>query len=116
MVPLSEHPCVVTILASPGDDTVWIRLVGAVEMEAEAALDVAIDRVQNLVPHTVLIDLAGVTFAGSGLVSFLIGLHAAAPHASIRLRHTRPMIRFVLAVTAIDKLVILDDHRSPRST
>ena len=79
MVPLSEYPCVVTILAPPGDDTVWIRLVGAVEMDAEATLDMAIDRVQNLGPRTVLIDLAGVTFAGSALVRFLIRVHTAAP-------------------------------------
>jgi anti-anti-sigma regulatory factor len=116
MVPVSECPCLVTILAPAGDDTVWIRLVGAVEMDAEAALDVAIDRVRDLAPHTVLIDLAGVTFAGSVLVGFLIRVHAAAPHASIRLRHAKPMIQFVLTVTAVDKMVILDDHRSPRST
>ena len=115
MVPVSKCPCVVTILATPGDDTVWIRLVGALEMDAEATLDVAIDRVQNLAPRTVLIDLAGVTFAGSVLVRFLILVHGAAPHASIRLRHARPMIRHVLAVTAVDQMVILDDHRSPRS-
>ena len=116
MVPVSECPCVVTILAPPGDDTMWIRLVGAVEMDAEAALDVAIDRVQNRVPRTVLIDLAGVTFAGSVLVHFLIRVHAAAPHASICLRHARPMIQFVLTVTDVDKMVAIDNHRSPRST
>jgi anti-anti-sigma regulatory factor len=116
MVPVSECPCVVTILAPAGDDTVWIRLVGAVEMDAEAALDAAVDRVRDLAPHTVLIDLAGVTFAGSLLVHFLGHVHAAVPQASIRLRHTRPMIQFVLGVTAVDKMVILDDHRSPRST
>ena len=116
MVPVSECPCVVTILDLPSDETAWIRLVGAVEMDAEAALDEAIDRVRDLAPHTVLIDLAGVTFAGSLLVHFLGHVRAAVPQASIRLRHTRPMIQFVLGVTAVDKMVILDDHRSPRST
>jgi anti-anti-sigma regulatory factor len=116
MVPVTEYPCVVTLLAPPGDDTVWIRLVGAVEMDAEAALDAAVHRVQNFAPHTVLIDLAGVTFAGSVLLRFLVHVHAAAPHASIRLRHVRPMIQFVLTVTTVDKVVILDDQRSPRST
>lgn len=110
---VSEDPCVVTIAAAPDGNTLWIRLVGAIEMGAEAALDTAIARVQTLTPGTVVIDLAGVTFAGSLLLHFLIRLHAAAPRASIGLRHAKPTIRSILTVTGVHELVILDDHRSP---
>jgi anti-anti-sigma regulatory factor len=115
MLPVSESPCVVTILAPPGDDTVWIRLVGAVEMGAEPGLDGAIDRVRKLAPRRVRIDLAGVTFAGSVFVHFLARLHAAAPGASVCVRHAAPVVRFVMTATGVDKLVTLNCHRSSRA-
>src|SRR4051794_2109961 len=49
LVPVSECAYVVTILAPACDDTVWIRLFGAVA------------RVRSVVPRTALIDVAGVT-------------------------------------------------------
>lgn len=95
-----------TILAPRGDDTIWIRLVGALEMGAEPALAGAVDRVRERAPGSVSVDLAGVTFAGALLAHLLIQLHAAAPRASIYLRHASPVAVFVLAATGVDKLVI----------
>lgn len=106
MSPTSESPCIVTILAPREDDTIWIRLVGALQMGAEPALTEAVDRVRDRAPRRVSIDLAGVTFAGALLAHLLTQLHAAAPRASIYLHHASPAAVFVLTATGVDKLVI----------
>ncbi|MGN9812591.1 STAS domain-containing protein [Micromonospora sp. BQ11] len=112
MLAVSERPCAVTITAVRDDKTLSIRLVGAVEMGAEAALNDAINRVRELAPGSVAIDLAGITFAGSLLANFLIGLHAAAPSASTHLHHATPMIRVILTATRVDELVVFDNAES----
>lgn len=114
MLAVSECPCVVTTVAAH-DDMMWIRLVGAVELGAEAALNKAIDRVQELAPQRVVIDLAGVIFAGSLLAKFLIRLHNAAGPAAIHLHHADSTIRFVLTATHVDDLVTFDDRSRPRA-
>src|SRR5687768_10353855 len=112
MIFMSESPCVVTILAPSNESLVYIRLVGAVENGSESALGEAVDRVRELKPRTVLINCAGVTFAGVVLIHFLARVRAAAPDALIWLSHARPMVRFLISVSDLDNIVTLDDHGS----
>jgi hypothetical protein len=113
---VSNNPCVVTIFVPSDGDTVWIRLLGEVEMGAETVLDRAADRVRHVAPDIVAIDLCGVTFAGSELVHFLLRVHAGAPRAPIRLHQAKPMIRTVVTAAGVDAFVTLDEHRSPLAT
>lgn len=116
MVPVPEIPFIVTILAPPGGKIVWIRLIGALDMGTEPELDRAIDRVRDVAPGTVLIDLAGVTFAGSLLVHFLIHVHAASRRARIRLIQATPTVRLLVTATGIGEFITVDGRRSPRPT
>ena len=115
MRPTSEGPCKVSVVAPPAADTVWIRLVGTVEMGAEPALETAVDRVRNRAPRAVTVDLAGVTFASSALVNLLIRLHLAAPRASIHLVFATPAVQRVLAATGFDQLTVPGNSRWPEA-
>jgi len=108
----SERPCVVTTRVSLETRTVWVRLVGAVEMGAEPALDVAVERVRAVAPAVVLVDLAGVTFAGSLLAHFLLRVHAAAGGARISLYGATRSTLLVVTATGGDAFVT----RKPGST
>ena len=107
VAPSSEADCSVTVAVSSGADEMCVRLIGDVEIGAEAALQVAIDRVRQVAPRTVIVDLAEVGFAGSVFAHFVDNVHHAAPRASIAVCRPSPMAKFVLAVTGVDR------HLSP---
>ena len=86
---------------------VW--LTGDIDLAAEAALAEAAEELRVLAPRSVMIDLAGVTFAGTSLVSFLVRVRTVIPGgASMTTRGPIPLVRRVLIVTAVDQLVGLD--------
>jgi len=83
----------------------WIRLIGAVEMGSAPALSRAVDRVREVRPRRVLIDLAGVTFAGSVLVNFLVRVHTAGCRCRICLLRAGPMSRVAVTATGLADFV-----------
>ncbi len=105
---MAADACVVSVRVLPDGDTMWIRIIGAVDVGSALALSRAVDRVRDARPRTIIIDLAGVTFAGSVLVHFLIGIHAAGRRSRIRLLRARPVIRVVVAATGVDQFVTFD--------
>lgn len=100
-------PCVVTVVVPFSGVSAWVRLVGDVEMGAEAALQVAVDRIEAVGPRTVVIDLAGVTFAGSELANFLAQITDAAPGASVSVCRAIPAVELVLVATGFNDLLCL---------
>jgi anti-anti-sigma regulatory factor len=104
--------CVVTIVARD-DRTVWMRLLGALDIDAEPVLTAAVTRLGELAPRRVVLDFAGVTFAGSALCHLLVRLHLIAPGASVLMQHTSPQARYVMAVTGTDDLVVHGDEPLP---
>ena len=97
--------CVVTMLAC-ADRTVWMRVIGALDMDAEPALTAAVTRLSELTPDAVILEFAGVTFAGATLSHFLIRLHTAVPDAPVRMRHASPCTRLVMMATGTAHLVV----------
>jgi anti-anti-sigma factor len=110
-----DSRCVVTIVARD-DRTVWMRLVGALDIDADPALAAAVTRLSELAPRTVVLDLAGVTFAGATLCHFLVRTRTTVPGASILIRNASPQVQFVMTVTGTDGVVVHDVERLPRST
>lgn len=108
MAAVSADSCVVSIRVVPDGDAMWIRLIGAVDPGSGPTLRRAVDRVEDVQPRTVLIDLAGVTFAGSGLVHFLLGVRAAGRRCRICLLRAGPMVRVVVAATGADQFVTFE--------
>ncbi|WP_030434749.1 STAS domain-containing protein [Actinoplanes subtropicus] len=92
----------VSVRVLPDEDAIRIRLIGAVDLGSALTLHQAVDRIQEVLPRTVLIDLAGVTFAGSVLAHFLLGIHAAGRHRICLLR-AGPTIRMIVTATGIDQ-------------
>lgn len=107
MVVVRADSCVVTTRVLPEGDTLWIRLIGAIDVGSALALSRAIDRVRDARPGTVLIDLGGVTFAGAVLVHFLIAVRAVVGEARICLLRASPLVQVVVAATGADKFVTL---------
>ncbi|WP_199517210.1 STAS domain-containing protein [Nucisporomicrobium flavum] len=113
MVP-ENSKCVVTIVARD-DRTVWMRPVGALDIDADPVLAAAVTRLSELAPRAVVLDLAGVTFAGATLCHFLVRTRTTVPGAAILIRNASPQVQFVMTATGIDGLVVDGAKRLPRS-
>lgn len=107
-----HHSCVVTIVAR-ADLTVWMRVIGALDLSAEPALTAAVTRVSELSPPAVILEFAGVTFAGATLSHFLIRLHRSVPAASVLMHHASPGTRLVMLATGTDHLVVHGEEPIP---
>lgn len=103
---ISADSCAVSVRVLPDEDAIWIRLIGAVDLGSALTLSRAVDRIQEVLPRTVLIDLASVTFAGFVLAHFLLGIHAAGRRRICLLR-AGPTIRMIVTATGIDQFVTL---------
>jgi len=106
--------CVVTIVARD-DRTVWMRLVGAVDRDAEPVLAAATNRLRELAPDTLILECSGISFAGAPFCHFLARTHLIAPGTSVLMRHASPQIRAVMIVTGTDDFVFHGQEPLPRS-
>lgn len=104
MVP-ENSTCVVTVVARE-NRTVWIRLIGALDIDAEPVLAATVTHLGRLGPRAVILDFAGVSFAGAVLCHFLVRVRRTVPAAPIRMQHASPLVRYVLTVTGTDGLVV----------
>ncbi|MGX6603238.1 STAS domain-containing protein [Micromonosporaceae bacterium Da 78-11] len=65
----------------------------------------AVQQIGEASPHTIAVDLAGVTFGGSTLVNFLARAHQSAPSGCrLLLSRPTPMIRTVLRITRMAEI------------
>lgn len=72
-------------------------LSGDVDMEARPLLAKAIAWVAAAAPHTVVVDLAAVTFGCATLVNFLAGVRLAVPPGAVVMAcRATPSVNFVL--------------------
>ena len=109
MIPPRSSSCVVTIVVR-ADDSVWARVIGALDLDAEDALAGTVTRLGELAPPSVVLDFTGVTFAGASLSHFLIRLRRTVPDAPILMQHASPGTRLVMMVTGTDRLVVQDEE------
>jgi anti-anti-sigma factor len=107
MVSRPGMPLTVSVVAPSDSPSVWVRLVGDVDMVGESALAEAIDRLDRPALRLVVIDLAAVTFACSTLANFLAALHQAHPGAALVLHRASPMVRRIVRVTGVDRFVVM---------
>jgi anti-anti-sigma factor len=115
--PQSDDGFAVNVLAAPAAPSALVCLVGEIDLAASAALSDAADRLSAIAPATVVVDLAGVTFAGAALLNFLAALHSILP-AGATLMVCRPAVdvRRVLQITGMNHIaVICDDLLAPDS-
>ncbi|MCM4081011.1 STAS domain-containing protein [Paractinoplanes hotanensis] len=106
--------CVVTVVAR-GNRAVWVRLIGALDIDARPALAATTTQLSRLAPGAVILDFAGVTFAGAALCHFLEQIHRNLPGAPILMQHASPQTRLVMIATGTDSLVVHDEEQLPWS-
>jgi anti-anti-sigma factor len=105
MPPESDDSFSITVTVAPGRERADLVLSGDVDLPARPLLADVVDQLAAAAPHTVVVDLAEVTYGGSVLVNFLAGVHHAVPVGSLLVvcRPT-PLAYWVLRITNMDEI------------
>jgi anti-anti-sigma factor len=104
----------INLRSQPDEALACLGIAGEIDMAAEAALADAVDWLSAVMPRTVLVDVAAVTFACSTLVNLLVRLHNVLPDgASLVVCRPTPRTRLLLELTALSKIVALRDDLPP---
>ncbi|MFI5937572.1 STAS domain-containing protein [Actinoplanes sp. NPDC051494] len=108
MKPESPSGFDIVVLADPGAPSALVCLSGEIDLAASVMLSSVAAHLSAIAPTTVVIDLAGVTFACSALPNFLARLRASLPAGSTMhlCRPTHP-IHVVLRVTDMGQIATL---------
>jgi anti-anti-sigma regulatory factor len=110
---LSIDERTITVWLSPDASVAQVRIVGAIDLAAEAALTEAAEQLRVAASRTVLVDVAGVTFACSTLINFLARVHNGMPQeAHLVIRKATPLTRRLLALARFESIIVMDDGPS----
>lgn len=92
------------------DGHVLLHVEGDVDLDSSAALRQALLEALEQ-SATVVVDVAEVGFIDSSGLSALVWGHGRAQESGggLRLRHPSPMLRRLLQITALDKVLAVDD-------
>jgi anti-anti-sigma factor len=105
----------VAVVSRPGSAFACVQVAGDIDINAEPGLAAAADQLRADAPRTVLIDLAGVTFACSTLANFLVRVHNAIPDgASLVVCRPTPRTRHVLELIDLRLIATMCDHLPPQ--
>ena len=105
----------VAVVSRPGSACACVRVAGDIDINAEPGLAAAADQLRAAAPGTVLIDLAGVTFACSTLANFLVCVHNAIPdEASLVLCRSTPRTRHMLDLMDLRLIATFCDDLPPQ--
>jgi anti-anti-sigma factor len=102
------HTFLITVAVLPERRRTDLVLSGDVDLDACPLLAAAVDQLADAAPHTTVVDLAAVTFAGSVLAGFLARVRAAIPAGSLLLvTGPTPMTDKVLRLTGMDQIATI---------
>ena len=92
------------------DGTVVIRLQGELDMCAAPTLGRDLTEALDGMPHTISLDLSGLTFLDSTGIRVLVGAHrrAAAQGCGFILRSPQRSVLRVLKLTGLDQVLVID--------
>ncbi len=102
-----------------GERGTWIRLVGELDLDSAAVLDVIVAQCLDSGVSTLSIDLAGVTFCDvSGVEALLAAARASKERSgSLRLEHPTPgMLRLLVLTGTLSTLLPDGDPHMPSPT
>lgn len=102
-------PFMITTAECLDEGLVWVRLAGDVDMISVPALACATDRLVVIAPHTIVVDLTAVTFAGSTLVNFLVHLrnHVVADPGVLAVYRPTVMTRQILELAGVNAILTI---------
>jgi anti-anti-sigma factor len=104
------HTFLITVTVMPERRRTDLALFGDVDVEARSLLAGAVDQLADAAPHTAVVDLAAVTFAGSVLASFLARVRTAIPARSLLVvTRPTPITHRVLQLTGIEQIATIRD-------
>jgi anti-anti-sigma factor len=99
------HTFLMTVTVLPERRRIDLVLSGDVDLEARPLLAAAVDQLAAAAPHTTVVDLAAVTFAGAVLASFLARVRTAIPCGSqLVVTRPTPMTHKVLQLTGMEQI------------
>lgn len=93
-----QRDAAIIIDLDPVKSSAFLSISGDVDLSDSVTLDAAHDQVLQAAPRVVCLDLAGVTFAGSTLVNFLLRLRNALPEET-RFAVCRPTLMALRVLT-----------------
>ena len=123
MVPDSDHTfqvgqsaLMITAFTSPRRSSVRLCLTGEIDLADSALLSTTVEWLCHVQPTVVLVDLSGVTYAGSALPNFVAEAHQQLPDGTnLILWRAGPAADLVLRATSMDVIATLtDDPPAPR--
>jgi anti-anti-sigma factor len=92
-----------------------VSLSGDIDIAARPSLADVINRLAATTAETIVVDLAGVTFAGSVLANFLAGLRNAIPAGTVLVVcRSTPMTRIVLRITEMAQIALIRSNAVER--
>ena len=99
---------------NPVDTVAFVRIHGDVDLAIEPALTEAVHQLGALAPSIVVVDLSGVAFACSTLVSFFARIHRAVPPRTHVMAHgAAGMVRRILDIAGTSEYVTLYESETP---
>src|SRR3954465_10937170 len=108
MPPEPDDHFSITVTIAPGRERADLVLSGEVDMPARPQLAEVVDQLAITAPHTIVVDLAAVTYGGSVLVNFLARVRHAVPVGSLLVvcRPTR-LAYWVLRIARMDQIATI---------
>jgi anti-anti-sigma factor len=96
---------VVDVAAAPGHEAVFLQIAGDVDLAGEPVLASVVRQLAATRCDSVYIDLAGITFAGTTLMNFLVRLATRLPdHPATVLCRPNAMTRRLIELTSLDRV------------
>jgi anti-anti-sigma factor len=105
-----SNAMVIVVDTAPGGEAVCVRITGDVDLLGEADLASTALQLPGTHCRSVYVDLAGITFAGTSLVNFLITVSARLPvGVSMSLCGPTPIVRRIIELTSLDQVAAVQD-------
>lgn len=95
------NPMTIDVPPQAESGVLCVRISGDVDVSEDHELALAGPRIRGPGAHTVFLDIGPVTFFGSTLVNFLVGLVNTAPGGQVVLCRPSPMARRVVSVLSL---------------
>lgn len=100
-----------TVSMRQGGALAYVTLIGEIDLAAEPALAEVASQLRTTAPTTVILDLAGITFAGSTLANFVVRVRRSVPTGTrLILYRPNPSTRRILELSLVDKLAVIRDQ------
>jgi len=106
-----NDPAVQQAVVCVGEKYVYVRVVGDIDTTADDVLSAAIEQLRTVHRAAVCVDLAGVGFAGTTLLTFLVRIINSIPqHGVVLLCRPGVQTRRLIQLSCLDAIAVICDE------